>query len=85
MDHERFVEVLNQGVTDGIVAFDQSDEECILHLRHGGVRAVLSRKVLARQSPEVFKALRQRIRGADWPSGRVRIDLRDGKLLVRNA
>jgi|GEM_PF-2675611 hypothetical protein len=85
MDHERFVEVLNQGVTDGIVAFDQADEECILHLREGKVRAVISRGVMARQSPEVFSALRQRIRGADWPSRLVRIDIKNGKLRVSNA
>ena len=81
MDYVHFIAELNKGIEGRILAYDQCDDGCVLHLSDGGATVTVSRAAVDSQENEAIYALRERIRSSNWKSVHIALVLRDDALV----
>ncbi len=81
MNYGKFVGELNKGIEGRIVAYDDLEAGCVLHLNDGHTTVVVEPSVIDRQKEEAVSTLRACIRSDDLAGGQVMLALRGGALV----
>lgn len=84
MSYDKFVGELNKGIEGRIVAYDEHEEGCMLHL-NDGCTVIVAPTVIDRQRDEALSALRAMIRAGEPDTPQSIVALRGGAIVIEPA